>query len=41
MLFSAVVVFPLVHRDVQGDLAIGILTRIDGVKAVHPDLARL
>lgn len=30
-----------VHRDVQGDLAIGILSRIDGVKAVHPDLARL
>ena len=30
-----------VHRDTQGDLAIGILSRIDGVKAVHPDLARL
>ena len=30
-----------VHRDAQGDLAIGILSRIDGVKAVHPDLARL
>ena len=30
-----------VHRDAQGDLAIAILSRIDGVKAVHPDLARL
>jgi osmotically-inducible protein OsmY len=30
-----------VHRDVQGDLAIAILSRIDGVKAIHPDLARL
>ena len=30
-----------VHRDAQGDLAIAILNRIDGVKAVHPDLARL
>jgi osmotically-inducible protein OsmY len=30
-----------VQRDAQGDLAIGILSRIDGVKAVHPDLARL
>lgn len=30
-----------VHRDGQSDLAIGILSRIDGVKAVHPDLARL
>ena len=30
-----------VQRDVQGDLAVGILSRIDGVKAVHPDLARL
>jgi osmotically-inducible protein OsmY len=30
-----------VHRDAQGDLAIAILSRIDGVKAIHPDLARL
>jgi osmotically-inducible protein OsmY len=30
-----------VHRDVQGDLAVAILSRIDGVKAIHPDLARL
>ena len=30
-----------VHRDAQGDLAIEILSRIDGVKAIHPDLARL
>jgi osmotically-inducible protein OsmY len=30
-----------VRRDAQGDLAIAILSRIDGVKAVHPDLARL
>jgi osmotically-inducible protein OsmY len=30
-----------VQRDVQGDLAVAILSRIDGVKAVHPDLARL
>jgi osmotically-inducible protein OsmY len=30
-----------VHRDTQGDLAIAILSRIDGVKAIHPDLARL
>ena len=31
----------LVHRDLQGELAIRILSRIDGVKAIHPDLARL
>jgi osmotically-inducible protein OsmY len=30
-----------VRRDAQGDLAIAILSRIDGVKAIHPDLARL
>ena len=30
-----------VYRDGQGDLAIAILSKIDGVKAVHPDLARL
>ncbi len=30
-----------VHRDAQGDLAIAILSRIEGVKAIHPDLARL
>jgi osmotically-inducible protein OsmY len=30
-----------VQRDAQGDLAISILSRIDGVKAIHPDLARL
>jgi hypothetical protein len=30
-----------VHRDAQSDLAIEILSRIDGVKAVHPELARL
>lgn len=30
-----------VHRDAQGDLAIAILSRIDGVKVIHPDLARL
>jgi osmotically-inducible protein OsmY len=30
-----------VHRDAQADLAVKILSRIDGVKAIHPDLARL
>ena len=29
-----------VHNDLQSDLALAILTRIDGVKAVHPDLSR-
>lgn len=27
-----------VHRDLQSDLAVAILTRIDGVKSVHPEL---
>jgi osmotically-inducible protein OsmY len=30
-----------VHRDVQSDLAVSILSRIEGVKAIHPELARL
>jgi osmotically-inducible protein OsmY len=30
-----------VHRDAQSDLAVEILSRIDGVKSIHPDLARL
>jgi osmotically-inducible protein OsmY len=30
-----------VHRDAQADLAVQILSRIDGVKEIHPDLARL
>jgi osmotically-inducible protein OsmY len=30
-----------VHRDVQGDLAVEILSKIEGVKAIHPELARL
>jgi len=30
-----------VHRDVQGDLAVEILRKIEGVKEIHPDLARL
>ena len=30
-----------VHRGAQGDLAVAILSRIDGVKAIHPDLGRL
>jgi osmotically-inducible protein OsmY len=30
-----------VRRDVQGDLAVEILSKIDGVKEIHPDLARL
>jgi osmotically-inducible protein OsmY len=29
-----------VRRDLQSDLAVAILARIDGVKAVHPDLSR-
>jgi osmotically-inducible protein OsmY len=29
-----------VHNDLQSDLAVAILARIDGVKAVHPDLSR-
>lgn len=29
-----------VHGDLQGDLAVAILSRIDGVKAIHPDLSR-
>jgi len=29
-----------VHSDVQSDLAIAILSRIDGVKAIHPELSR-
>jgi len=29
-----------VRRDLQSDLAVSILARIDGVKAVHPDLSR-
>ena len=28
-----------VRRDQQSDLAIAILARIDGVKAMHPDLS--
>ncbi len=27
-----------VRRDLQSDLAVAILARVDGVKAVHPDL---
>jgi len=27
-----------VHSDLQSDLAVAILTRIDGVKSVHPEL---
>ena len=30
-----------VHRDAQADLAVQILSRIDGVKQIHHDLARL
>lgn len=30
-----------VHQDIQSDLAVQILIKIDGVKEVHPDLARL
>jgi len=29
-----------VHNDLQSDLALAILARIDGVKAIHPDLTR-
>jgi osmotically-inducible protein OsmY len=29
-----------VHNDLQSDLAVAILARIDGVKAIHPDLTR-
>ena len=28
-----------VRRDLQSDLAVAILARVDGVKAVHPDLS--
>ena len=30
-----------VHSDLQRDLAVDILTRIDGVKSVHPELSLL
>jgi osmotically-inducible protein OsmY len=30
-----------VHFDTQAELAVHILSRIDGVKEIHPDLARL
>ena len=29
-----------VHNDLQSDLALAILARIDGVKAIHPALTR-